>query len=133
MNKTIISVILGVLLLTGCTQAIGVTKYAIQTDAEFNQLFLKDAQTANILAKATNDRLAVKCYTYLEQFTIDNTPTTAVPEGNTAGVLAVYQKARNVRRTVKEVEVSDELRLACGPMLMESTGALGRLGIRLVL
>ena len=39
----------------------------------------------------------------------------------------------NLRRQVIEFKISDQFRLECGPMLTDTMGALGRLGIRMAL
>ncbi len=134
MNKNkILAIVLVLTVLTGCAQGIGAVKYGIQQDAEFNQIFLEDVRLAKVLATQTNDALALKCWSYLEEFTVANAPGLTTPAGEVVGVLSTYQKARNVRRTVIEVKISDKFRLECGPMLTNSMGALGRLGIRLAL
>ena len=73
------------------------------------------------------------CWGYIEEFAVANAPGDETQMGEVVGVFSAYQKARNVRRTVVEVKVSDEFRLQCGPMLTESLGALGRLGIRIAI
>ncbi len=126
-----IPVLLIGLLLSGCAQGVGAIKFGIQKDAKFNQLVLKDVRQARILAEDTNDWLAAKCWAYLEEFTLVHTPGTLTPAGRVVGIFSAYQQARNVRRTIVEVEISDQFRMECGPMLTDSSGALGRLGIRL--
>jgi hypothetical protein len=121
------------LLLGGCAQGIGAISQGIQTDAEFNELFLEDVQQANLLAQQTNDILAIKCWSYLEHFAVANAPGEATATGKVAGVLSIYQRGRNLRRQVVEFKISDQFRLECGPMLTDTMGALGRIGIRLVL
>ncbi len=121
------------LLLGGCTQGIGAVKYGIQTDADFNELVLEDVRQAILLATQASDELALMCWSYLEEFTIANTPGTETEAGKVVGVFSAYQKGRNVRRLVIEVEISDRFRLECGPMLTDSMGALGRLGVRIAL
>ena len=121
------------LFLGACAQGMGAVKFGIQTDAEFNEVVLEDVRQAKLLAEQTNDMLAVKCWTYLEDFTVANTPGLETPAGKVVGIFSAYQQARNVRRTVIEVEISDQFRLECGPMLTDSMGALGRLGVRIAL
>ncbi len=121
------------LLLGSCAQGIGAISRGIQTDAAFNELFLEEVRQANLLAQQTNDTLAIKCWSYLEQFAVVNAPDEATVTGQTKGVLSVYQRGRNLRRQVVEFKVSDQFRLECGPMLTESLGALGRIGVRLAL
>ncbi len=121
------------LVLGACSQTAGPIQIGIQTSTEFNEIGLEDVRQAKLLAERTNDTLAVKCWAYLEEFTVENAPGTETPAGKVVGVFSAYQKARNVRRTVIEVEISDEFRLECGPMLTESMGALGRIGIRLAI
>ena len=109
------------LLLTGC---VGAGLKGIQ---------LADVREAIVLAKSANDTLALKCWTYVEEFAVANAPPRESPAGKVVGVFSAYQLARNVRRTVVEVEISDQFRLECGPMLTDTMGALGRIGIRLAL
>ena len=125
--------LLGAVFLSACTQAIGAVSYGIRTDAEFNKLVLADVIEAGKLAAATNDVLAMKCWSYLEGFTREHAPGAEALSGEAVGVFSAYQRARNLRRTVIEVEISDSFRLECGPMLTDTMGALGRIGIRLVL
>jgi len=124
------------LLLSGCTtfeRGVGATGVAIRQSSEFAELVLADVLEAKKLAAQTNDKLALLCWDYVEEFTRANSLDPESPMGKVIGVLSGYQQARNVRRTVVEVKISDEFRLACGPMLTDTMGALGRLGIRVVL
>ena len=121
------------LILGGCSQSIQAVKVGIETNAEFNEIVLEDVRQSILLANRTNDALALKCWTYVEEFAMANAPDDDVEAGKVVGVFSAYQQARNVRRTVVEVEISDAFRLECGPMLTESMGALGRIGLRLVL
>ena len=131
MNKIICVLIL--LAFTGCTVIAKGVKVGIQTDSEFNELILEDVQQAKVLAAIGDDPLATKCWTYLEEFIIVNAPDEAVLTSKTLGALSIYQKAGNGRRNVVEVKISDQFRLECAPMLMDSMGVLGRLGIKLAL
>lgn len=126
----ICAVALGV---SGCAQGIAGVSAKIQTDGDFNELVLADVQQAIIMAERTNDELALMCWRYLEAFTLENAPDAENPMGEVVGAFSAYQKARNVRRTVIEVEISDQFRLECGPMLTDTMGALGRLGVRISL
>lgn len=118
--------------LTACAgKAIEGVKFGIQTSTEFNEVVLEDVVQAKLLAEQSGDKLGLMCWTYVEQFALDNAPGTETPAGKVVGVFSAYQKARNVRRTMVEVEISDPFRLNCGPMLTESMGALGRIGIRM--
>lgn len=119
--------------MSGCAQAITAVSGKIQTDAEFNELVLADVEAAVVLATQANDELGLMCWNYLVAFTRDNAPDVENPAGKVVGVFSAYQKARNVRKTVIEVEISDAFRLECGPMLTESMGVLGRLGVRIAL
>ena len=121
------------LVLGACARGIGAVSYGIQTDPEFNVLFLEDVQQANRLARQTNDELAVKCWSYLERFAVANAPEAETLAGKVTGALSLYQRGRNLRREVVEFRISDQFRLECGPMLTDTMGALGRIGIRLVL
>lgn len=131
--KKWIMICVAALALSGCAQGFGAVKHGIQTNAEFNEIVLADVQQAKLLATQTNDDIALMCWTYLEEFTLDNAPDAESPAGKVVGVFSAYQKARNVRRVVIEVEISDQFRVECGPMLTDSMGALGRLGIRIAL
>ena len=122
-----------VLSLGACAQGIRAVSRGIQTNAEFNVLFLEDVQQAKLLAKAANDPLAVKCWSYLERFAVANAPEAEAPAGKVTGVLSLYQRGRNLRREVVEFKISDQFRLECGPMLTDTIGALGRIGIRIAL
>lgn len=136
MNVKLILAAVGIMLLAGCATAekgIGVAKAAIQTSSEFNVIFVEDVSQALIMAERTNDELAVQCWTYLKEFAEANAPDPDVPQGEVVGALSAYQKARNVRRTVIEVEITDRFRMECGPMLTDSAGALGRLGLSFAL
>lgn len=119
------------LFLGGCSQAIEGVKLGIQTNAEFNEIVLSDVRQAKLLAETGGDHLALKCWTYLEEFTIENAPRTETTAGKVVGVFSAYQQTRNVRRNVIEVEISDQFRLECGPMLTDTMGTLGRIGIRI--
>ncbi len=131
--KKWILICVAALALSGCAQGFGAVKLGIQTNAEFNELVLEDVQQAIILATQANDELALMCWSYLEQFTLENAPDADNPMGEVVGVFSAYQKARNVRRVVIEVEISDQFRIECGPMLTDSMGALGRLGVRIAI
>ncbi len=122
-----------ILLLGGCTQGIEGISGRLQSDSEFNEIVLKDVQQAKLLAERANDPLALKCWSYIEEFALANAPNTESPPGKVVGVFSAYQKARNIRRLVVEVRISDEFRLSCGPMLTETMGVLGRLGVRVAL
>ncbi len=129
-------VIVGLILMMGlgaCGQTLAGVSRNIQTDAGFNEIILKDVRQAILLAEASNDILALKCWNYVEEFALAHTPADAEDRGKVVGVLSTYQKGRNIRRTVIEVKMSDKFRLECGPMLTDTMGALGRLGIRIAL
>ncbi len=128
-----IPLLLAGLLLSGCAAGVNLVSGKIQSDAEFNELVLKDVQAAIVLATRSNDQLGLMCWTYLEAFTLENAPDAENPAGTVIGVFSEYQKARNVRKLVIEVEISDQFRLECGPMLTESMGALGRIGVKIAI
>ncbi len=113
--------------LSGCAQGVGATKAKLQTDPDFNDVFVKDVELALTMARRTDDILAIQCWEYLQQFAIEVRPDSETKIGKSAGALSAYQKARNIRRTIVEVEISDLFRLKCGPMLTDSAAALGRL------
>jgi len=115
----------------GCESGITSTSRNIRTDVEFNQLILADVEQAILLAERTEDIISLQCWKYVYDYTLEHTPIGASIE--TDGVLSVYQRARNVRRVVLDSKVTDEFRLACGPMLMDSLGVFKRLGLRLAL
>ncbi len=121
-----------VLLLGGCATGVGVAKHNIQTNPEYNKTVLVDVQNAKLLAAPTDDILALKCWDYIEAFTLANAPGAVTSAGEVVGVLSAYQKARNLRRTIGEAEISDRLRLECAPMILDSVEVMGRLGIRLL-
>lgn len=126
--------LVGMIVLASCSSlGLKAVKTGILTSPEFNDVLLTDVQQALILAKATDDELAVKCWTYVEKFVIENTPGEDDPalDATKFGVLSSYQQVRNTRRAV-EVEISNTFRLECGPLLADSIGALGRIGIRVV-
>lgn len=133
MTFKLILAAIGMVFLAGCAgQSVGATKTLIQTSSEFNEFFLEDAIQANIIAKRTDDPLAVQCWTYLEEFARANAPDPDVEHGEVVGALSAYQKARAIRRNVFDAEeISDDFRIACGPMLLDSAAALSRLGISL--
>lgn len=134
MNRWCIPIFITLALALGaCSQSIGAVKLGIQTSAEFNEIVLEDVRQAKLLAEQTNDILGVKCWAYIEKFALANGPGDETEAGKVVGVFSTYQMARNVRRTVIEVKVSDAFRLECGPMLTDTMGALGRIGIRLAL
>lgn len=126
------------LLLGGCAAtgvAVSVAKHNIQTNPKYAASVLLDVQNAKWLAKPTNDILALKCWDYIEAFTLAHAPdaVTSSAVEVVGGVLSAYQRARNLRRTVTEAEISDQLRLECAPMVMDSIEVMGRLGVRLLL
>ncbi len=124
------------LLLGGCAAtgaAVTVAKHNIQTDPEYATSVLLDVQNAKWLAKPTNDVLALKCWDYIETFVRANAPGAVTPVGEVVGVLSAYQKARNVRRMVTETEISNQLRIECAPLVLDSIEVMGRLSIRLLL
>lgn len=125
--------IAAVLLLGGCAQSIGAISHKITTDTQFNEIFREDVKQAQLLARQFNDPLAIKCWTYLEEFAVANAPDEATETGQVTGALSTYQRGRNLRRKVGEFKISDPFRLECGPMLTDTVGALGRIGIRLAL
>ncbi len=122
-----------VLLLGGCATAVSVAKHNIQTNPEYNKSVLVDVQNAILLATPTDDILSLKCWNYIEKFVLANAPDAVTPAGEKVGVLSAYQLVRNARRTVIDAEISDELRLECAPMLMDTISVLSRLGIRMAL
>lgn len=134
MKKWMLACVVGAALaLSGCATAVTAVSQKIQTDADFNLLVLEDVQAAIVLATQSQDELGLMCWTYLEAFTLENAPDLENPAGKVVGVFSAYQKARNVRKLVVEVEISDAFRLECGPMLTESMGVLGRLGVRIAI
>ncbi len=92
---------------------------------EFRNILQEDVRQAKLMAEQSDDQLALKCWSYLEGATATRVPS----EGELAGVLSAYQKARDVRRAI-DAGVSDQFKLECGPMLLDSRGALRRLAAR---
>lgn len=134
MTRKILAILpIVLLLLGGCAQGIATAKLGVQTDPEYNKSVLLDVQNAKLLASPTDDILALKCWDYIEAFTLANAPGAVTSAGEVVGVLSAYQKARNLRRTIVEAEISDQLRLECAPMILDSVEVMGRLGIRLLL
>ena len=90
----------------------------------FRDIVQEDVRQAKAMAEQADDQLALKCWSYLEGAAVAR-----VDAGGPVGVLSVYQKARDVRRTIA-AGVSDQFKLECGPMLLDSRTALGRLAAR---
>nr|WP_298685209.1 hypothetical protein [uncultured Dongia sp.] len=83
----------------------------------------EDAQAALVDAEAHGDIIAAQCWRGI----IDNLPElggTDSPPGR--GVLSKYQKLRNIRRA-REGGMSDEIKLACGPLLIDAQGNIMKL------
>ncbi len=124
------------LLLGACAtfeKGVGAAKLAVLESPEFAEMTLVDVVNAKKLAALTDDRLSLLCWDHIEDFVRTNAPADNIETGEAVGPLSTYQKARNVRRTVIEVDISDEFRIACGPMLTDSLSAVGRIGIRIAL
>ena len=100
---------------------------------DLNEVVLEDVRQARIMAERTDDTLASKCWVYLEKVAEANAPVAGVPRGNVVGALSAYQKVRNVRRAVTKVRNSDQLKMECGPMLIDSVQAVRRAGLRALL
>ncbi len=130
--KTLIGLML-LVLVSGCAGGISGASGQLQTDTEFNEIILEDVRQSILMAERANDELALKCWRYIETFALEHAPKEGIESGKVVGPLSAYQKARNARRLVVEVKISDQFRLECGPMITESAGALGRLGIRIAL
>lgn len=82
-----------------------------------------DVAEARRSAAAHGDALALVCWDYLAR-RIEQGGGVYITE--VKGVASAYQKARNVRRVVAG-GLSDEAKMACAPMLLDSAAALGRL------
>ena len=132
-------VIVLALLLGGCAtfeRGVGAARLAVLESPDFAEMSLVDVVNAKRLAGLTNDKLSLMCWDHIETFVRANAPEPGTEPTIAAaklGPLSIYQKARNVRRTMIEVEISDEFRIACGPMLTDSMSAIGRRGIRIAL
>ena len=124
------------ILLSACAtfeKGVLVARQKVLTSPEFAEMTLVDVVEAKKLAALTEDKLSLLCWDHIETFVRENAPEAGVSTGKVVGPLSAYQQARNIRRTVVEVEISDEFRLACGPMLTDSMAAIGRIGIRIAL
>lgn len=110
-----------------------VARQQVLESPDFAEMTLVDVVNAGKLALLTDDKLSILCWDYIEAFVRENAPVSLNEAGEVVGPLSAYQKARNVRRTVVEVEISDPLRIACGPMLTDSMSAIGRFGVRVIL
>ena len=115
--------------LSGCAAGATAIKTGIVNDAEFNLLVIEDVNQAILLATQSNDVLGLMCWTYIQEFALSHAPAEGVEVGEAVGIFSIYQKARNVRRTI-QLELSDDFRMECGPMLTESLGVLERVAIR---
>lgn len=115
--------------LASCSSVATSIKSGIVNDAEFNLLVIEDVEQSLLLATESGDALGFKCWTYIHDFALANAPEEGMEVGTVVGFFSAYQKARNVRRTV-QLEISDDFRLECGPMLTESLGVLSRIAIR---
>ncbi len=125
-----------ILLLGACAtfeKGVGAAKLAILESPEFAEMTLTDVVNAKKLAVLTGDKLSLLCWNHIEDFVRANAPVDKAVAGKVVGPLSTYQQARNVRRTVIGVEISDEFRIACGPMLTDTMSAIGRIGIRILL
>lgn len=131
-----IFIFLVLLLLGGCAtfeKGVLVARQQILTSPEFAEMTLVDVVEAKKLAFLTNDKLSLLCWDYIETFVRDNAPEAGVSTGKVVGPLSMYQKARNIRRIVVDIEISDPFRIACGPMLTDSMSAIGKIGVRIIL
>jgi hypothetical protein len=124
------------LLLGGCAtfeKGVLVARQQVLTSPEFAEMTLKDVENAGKLALLTDDKLSILCWDYIEDFVRTHAPEAGVETGEVVGPLSAYQKARNIRRTVVDIEISDPFRVACGPMLTDSMSMIGKIGIRIAL
>ncbi len=124
------------LLLGACAsfeKGILIARSQVLASPEFAEMTLKDVVNAKKLALLTDDKLSLLCWNHIEDFVRTNAPASLDEAGKVVGPLSTYQKARNVRRTVIEVEIDDAFRIACGPMLTDSMSAIGRIGIKIIL
>ena len=135
MKRVLVSITLA-LLLSACAsfeKGVLVARSQVLADPEFAAMTLVDVVNAKKLASLTDDKLALRCWDYIEAFVRDNAPVSLDETGKVVGPLSTYQKGRNIRRTVVDLKISDPLRIACGPMTMDSMSTIGRLGIRIIL
>lgn len=124
--------VLGALALAGCS-IIG-SGDADGPGADLRAFALNDLHTASQLAGdfdfdglvdpdvANGDALAAQCYAYLAGKAAD--PRENVIE--VEGVVSAFQSARNVNRRVGD-GLSDEFKIACGPLVMDARGNILRL------
>lgn len=114
-----------------------VARSQILASPEFAEMTLVDVVNAGRLAVLTEDKLSILCWDHIEDFVRTNAPVSLNEDGevvgDVTGPLSMYQKARNIRRTLIDVKIDDAFRIACGPMLTDSMSAIGRIGIRIAL
>lgn len=96
-----------------------------------NQIVANDVNNARLMSKAAGDPLAEKCWTYLQEVSSANATNSGSEGGKVVGVLSAYQKARTARRRGFNLDLSDDFKLNCGPMLIDSAGAMRRLGLKI--
>lgn len=132
----LITLVLALILLSSCTsfeKGVLVARHQVLTSPDFAEMTLVDVVNAGKLALLTDDKLSILCWDYIEDFVRTHAPVSLDENGKVVGPLSAYQKARNVRRLIVDVEISDPFRIACGPMLTDSLSAIGKFGIRLTL
>lgn len=116
-------------------EVIGTVKTGVENVPEFRDIVIADVTNAKHYAIQANDALAEQCWTYVEAWAMSKVPDPNDPNApidpEIKGAFSTFQVARNIRRTTQE-GVSDEFRIACGPMIMESANALSELGLSIV-
>lgn len=118
-------VVFGGLLLAGCAGSVsGLT---------LDRVALEDVRQAKIMAEHTHDALSLQCWTYLEAKVSTLAEVREGPQGKVVGVLSTYQAARNIRRVVTSIELTEQFKVECGPMLYDSARVITRLGGKVLL
>lgn len=110
----------GVLLLAACASP------SADGLPELDAITTEDAERALQIAEESGDVLGARCAAYWVEHAGEPIGTP-----DPVGPLSAYMKARAVRIRIDD-GISDELRMACGPALMESRSVIRRLLFRAI-